>query len=104
MKRDEILSTKAGRELDVSIGYYVMDLHCHPDLYPNYSTNISDAWKVVEKLQYMGYMVHLSCMKEFFITLEHDNHNKEMDYWIGAETAPLAICRAAALTLHGFDE
>jgi hypothetical protein len=87
--RNEIQNMPAGREMDVAIGYHVMDLVAPPELYPDYSTDISEAWKVVEKL--------------------HDfDINRRHVFWLCSfkgkepmqgDTAPLAICRAALLTV-----
>jgi hypothetical protein len=72
--RDEIVNMPAGREMDVTVGYHVMDLVAPPELYPPYSTDIAAAWQVWLKVM-----------------------DKMPGLYITAHTAPLAICRAALL-------
>jgi len=107
-------SLKAGRELDALIGgklfgiryEFVYNDYMIPDsedpiaydVCPNYSTDISAAWQVLEKL--------LSIIENQDIHIEHlGNHNEswgvstcyelgEWKDWVRAETAPLAICLA----------
>lgn len=125
MKRDEILNMPAGREMDVLIAEHVMgwvwfsfgsaSVLRHPEKFiygviidgkerryydglPRYSENMGDAWEVVERLRELYYRIFLSYARNIVtITLDHDNYQKDMDFWIEAETAPLAICRAALL-------
>ena len=92
----EALVLPAGREMDVTIGYYVMDLHGPPEIYPNYSTDISDAWQVVEKFYSMG-LNKYSNGKEWRAYLVADIDGKNADGLGVADTAPLAICRAALI-------
>ena len=102
LTREEILNEPAGRKLDAWVAEKVMGLpvtakkkrfeyvHIAP-----FSTDISAAWEVVEKMQ-----------QTKFVRVQCDNG----DYWckIGGEilgvkaqgdTAPLAICRAALLAV-----
>lgn len=69
---------------------------------PRYSTDISAAWEVLERMRERGEWV-LNVMADGY---EIDNHNAEAiplkgwtwdDEWIAerADTAPLCICRAA---------
>lgn len=103
---DEIMKLEAGRKLDALVAEKVMgfsDVHehiyssgekqwVHGDFrsLPRFSTDISDAWKVVEKF----------IEGEFPIDCEL--HTTVMGWYCdlgdgsaNAETAPLAICRAA---------
>ncbi len=90
---------KAGRELDALIAEKVMDdmlagirLDGSPmfDDIPHYSTQIADAWLVVEKLK-----------EEFDFDISYSKQGWTMyvynDTYSGiyADTAPLAICLAA---------
>jgi hypothetical protein len=93
MTREEILNMPAGREMDALIAEKVID----PDwvklknLCPHYSTDIAAAWELVEKMKYF--------------TLYRGDGYWECEYSgqylesIDAETAPLAICRAALLAV-----
>jgi hypothetical protein len=115
MTRKEILNMPMGREMDALIAEKIFGYNrvyynekIVANLYPTgagcfvegeaheYSTDISAAWEVVEKLHELGY----------FLGLYRDGFKKciwEID--IGADieltdnTAPLAICRAALLAV-----
>jgi hypothetical protein len=92
MTRDEILNMPAGREMDVTIGYHVMDLVAPPEIYPEYSTDIAAAWEVVEQMQKNGYC----------FDADGNALRRRIRFGVGqeigeAETMPLAICRAALL-------
>jgi hypothetical protein len=120
---------KPGRELDALIGEKVMDGKRHlvnsvlnVDVsaksfvfgqgweYPRYSTDISAAWEVVEKLKVGKRTVEAdSCVVRDTICIEfRDEINKwfvswkysgwgwkEVEHWTSGETAPHAICLAA---------
>jgi alkyl hydroperoxide reductase subunit AhpC len=98
---------KAGRELDALIAERVMGWKVvysdepvvvsasFPYPFPfNPSTDISDAWQVVEKLQSLGMTVHIIASKDGWYSV---------DVWVDgtllytsdAETAPLAIVKAS---------
>jgi hypothetical protein len=63
---------------------------------PKYSSDISAAWKVVEKMgAYKLEIVYRSNETKHKATFWHEM----MGYPVEAETAPLAICRAALLTV-----
>ncbi|MFE4202092.1 BC1872 family protein [Aneurinibacillus aneurinilyticus] len=98
---------KACRELDGLIatkvfGYKIAPIHADEDLWilddsqelhvsypvPHYSTNIADAWQVVEKFKECDLQKHESGNYTCYITLYKT-------YESDAETAPLAICLAA---------
>lgn len=113
MTRDEILNMPAGREMDITVSYHVMDLIAHPKIYPNYSTNMDDAWKVVEHLTNKGYCPGLLFDDNGHWTLALEGAQSiavgddtvdvstaffiEKNLW--CDTAPLAICRAALLAV-----
>lgn len=122
---------KAGRELDALMAEYVMGWNwgdtgkgleglMPPDKHstfiltltfdssglwggmPHYSTNIADAWKVVEKMENTHRFSLHRTVKEngwqvIFWDIETDAHRS-----LVAETAPLAIC-LAALRCKGID-
>lgn len=119
------MSYDAGRELDARIAerifgytldYEFADLHVPPaphvkelrdgydewGMLPHYSTDIADAWLVVERFRADGYRVfineHLDAtgFNAMFLS-KHGVALRSLSRF--AETAPLAICRAAlALT------
>lgn len=101
MTRDEILNMPAGREMDYLIAEKVLELSILKDgtgiLLPidlqvkNYSTDIAAAWGVVEKFPTMS----LTFRGKYWFC---DLNQVDFDY-TQADTAPLAICRAALLTL-----
>jgi len=112
MTRDEIENMSSGREMDALIAERVLGLKVDyefegfgglrvPSLVdkydewgylPDYSTDISAVWQVIEKL------------KEHKPLLNYDPYSKKWYMcfngapFYSAETAPLAICRAALLT------
>jgi hypothetical protein len=89
MTREEIIKMPAGREMDVTIGYHVMDLVAPPEIYPEYSTDIAEAWRVVEKYQ------NSKIVKRggfYFCDLDQEDYDYSQ-----ADTAQLAICKAALL-------
>lgn len=99
MTRDEILAMPAGREMDVLVGRHVMDLVGPPDLYWEYSTDISAAWMVVEKFPF--------CSLDFDATTWRCELSDGDKIFIASSdlrnpSAPLAICRAALLSVMGF--
>jgi uncharacterized protein (DUF1330 family) len=111
-------SVKAGRELDALVAEKVMGykigwlteygfkkeferkvIALKGDRYdniPRYSTNISDAWQVVEKVG-KEFLVRKRLegndYRAFIITF--DNYLGHKEYYAHAKTAPLAICLAA---------
>lgn len=60
------------------------------------TTYIDDAWKVIEKINKRGYDVHVHAWdgnRGYTVMIESSNHSPQ--YSGRAESAPLAICRAA---------
>lgn len=128
MTRDEILNMPAGREMDALIWLSLNDKpldiltcrHIDGDVQPHagyplghisppcYSTDISSAWEVVEKIV-ENFKCDVSianrssgndCPRIYvcriqYGTLEYDN--PDLLLYVVADTAPLAICRAALL-------
>lgn len=117
------IGMKAGRELDALIAEKVMDWnwvnvfsnalmivppigdklrHTHkyvdkgiPDNMPHYSTNIADAWRVVEKLQENDWEVIIETRSNETEVKAKGRMGGWIDMYGIAETAPLAICLAA---------
>ena len=81
------------------MGVYVCGPYC-TDNHVRYSTDIAAAWEVVEKLRNDGRFLQLDSLgfdgeqwRCFFALTEIE---EEKFPWVGeADTAPLAICRAA---------
>ena len=111
MTRDEILNMPAGREMDALIAENVMGYqwgykHAFSTLptwskngivvtLGDYSTDISAAWEVVEKLRGKRVMEISITKKSFWCTVYATGRNINEK----ADTAPLAICRAALLAV-----
>lgn len=120
MTRDEILKMEAGRKMDIRIAENVFAMKrtaddvLENDIYiwrdwevPHYSEDIEDAWNVLEKQHPLAE----------FMAVEYREYSwrcqitKYSVTYIGiAETAPMAICRAALLAeclevkTHPFDD
>jgi hypothetical protein len=66
---------------------------------PKYSTDIKDAWQVVEKLRDRYVYIDLTNNDDLYCCelMEQDweNESRYFTYYADAETAPLAICLAA---------
>lgn len=102
MTRDEILNMPAGRKMDLLIARILYPEATQLIIMPKYSTDIAAAWEVVEFFH-----------PNFSVDLSYDDPqtveeikwccelcaNKEPydDFEARADTAPLAICRAALL-------
>jgi len=126
MTRDEILNMQAGREMDALIEHhifgrtlcakneasYIKRLNGYEDLrrHKPYSTDIGAARKVVEEMT-ENFKCDVSianrssgndCPRIYvcriqYGTLEYDN--PDLLLYVVADTAPLAICRAALLAV-----
>lgn len=71
-----------------------------------YSSDIGDAWRVVERMQELGWWARLTTPFEpgqpwfcGFTPLGMSGWNGRPDHKAGAETMPLAICRVALKAL-----
>lgn len=108
MTKDEIMNMPAGREMDALIGHHVMGLVGPSDIYWEYSTNISAAWDVVEKIGekkntqlYLCTNFSSEFGNQFYaeIFINWDGEAENVVTSATAETAPLAICRASLLAV-----
>lgn len=107
MTRDEILNMPAGREMDKLVSKKVLHLE---DWIPFLSSDIGKAWEVVRKLK-NKYSVSVSedSKKErvggksyssvVWVQEESTENYDGIVAHVYAETSPLAICRAALLTV-----
>lgn len=109
MTRDEILNMPAGRKMDALIDEYVFKrqvvwergspfiylLGYRESVYP-YSKNITSVWDVVEKMGSVDDLhdVDLRTSIRGWVCVIFNSFES---FEVNAETAPLAICRAALL-------
>lgn len=77
------------------------------DCLPEYGTRIEDAWKVVEKMREQGFEMDMGFSTSsgwWALFYDHDEnlaYRAEAENYADAETAPLAICCAALLSVPG---
>lgn len=115
MTREEILALPAGPELDALVAKFVMDFkEINPQASEPYwvrpdgrcqfmaefrpSMDIAAAWEVAEKLARRNQVSvgYSPILKEWAANFTDDDEDSQ---W--ADTAPLAICRAALLAVMG---
>jgi hypothetical protein len=100
MTREEILNMPAGREMDALIAERVFktteDDDWGSDGLLSFSTDIAAAWQVVEKLKPNYPLLDMYCIGDWASSFG----DGEWGYGY-AETAPLAICRAALIATQG---
>lgn len=102
MIRDEILNMPAGREMDLLIDDKVFGMVnlstgklLESDLLPNYSTDLSAAWEVMEKFSVFNFEFCRENGKGSACAIVNEN----LDNAVIADAVPLAICRAALLAV-----
>ena len=104
----EIMNMPAGREMDVLAHREIFNKSCHSldreILLPHYSTDIADAWLVVEKIK--EYLPGREIMIYFVLDkwcvgslVQAPSTIEILDKLGEADTAPLAICRAALIAI-----
>ena len=106
MNKEAILNLKPGRDMDALIAEYVfkwgknkiyheLKMVRHDLSYlPYYSTSISSAWTIIEKLVEQGDYINIIPTADSY-NIEYD-HEREI---INAKTAPEAICKVALLIM-----
>ena len=96
MTRAEILSMPAGREMDALIAQMLYPEAIEFYAFPNYSTNIKDAWEVVEKLRSRvnAFTIGASIILDNGWAVEWRNGD-----FVHDKSVPLAICKAALLAV-----
>ena len=110
MTREEILNMPAGREMDALIAENVFNVFVHRlngsafsvsmlNEIPHYSTDISAAWEVVEKLHKENDIFDVWHEKDTGFDWWCEVVNNGDGWNVNAKTAPLAICRAALLAV-----
>jgi hypothetical protein len=93
MTRDEILNMPAGREMNRLVAIKVMGYGENPVIWARYSENITAAWQVVENV-----LKNTDCDCTLKTTMRGWDCELYRDH-ANAETAPLAICRAALIAV-----
>ncbi|MNI36911.1 hypothetical protein D3C73_909790 [compost metagenome] len=115
MTREEILAMEPGRELDVLVEKYVFGNQIswmqdeysdpvpvagvHGYIIDHYSTDISAAWEVVEKLQESHLYTDIRTCADFYevwITIHREGNQTET---FASPKLPEAICKAALLAV-----
>jgi hypothetical protein len=137
MTRDEILTMPAGRKMNALIAVKIMGICPHdwqlennlsnaqhvcllcgqkyyaynPPVTPDYSTDMTAAWQVVEKLSKPHIFINLSKFGDKYVCdienmEDYSNPEKQFNRWkIDFCNSPaLAICRAALLMTIGGEE
>lgn len=117
--REQLDSMSAGKELDKMVAEKVLGCKCYypavfgantsyPDStklipLPNYSTDISAALEVVEKMRKNKIYLDIRVWPEEYQVLPHqDEHNKLIEHCIvKSPSLPEAICKAALLASLG---
>jgi len=104
MTRNEILNMPAGREMDALIAKEVFGLDVKHDWHwqhttQAYTTEIGAAWKVVDKLVRFSITIE-SFPKGVLCRFFGAGQTTAGDAVGWADTAPLAICRAALLAVE----
>jgi hypothetical protein len=98
MTKDEILNMEARREMNALVLSFT---HKETQLpIPYYSTDMNDAWKLVERIRMRYRFINIFTDKKE--KNWHCHINKKIDkqpFIAVAPTAPLAICRAALLAM-----
>lgn len=98
MTRDEILNMPAGNKIDAWIDVLIFGDDGTNYSGKHYSTDISAAWEVVEKTN--SFEVELIIEKDGMYECQIWNGDTfHPEQCIRADTMPLAICRAALLTI-----
>jgi len=97
MTREEILKMEAGTDLDKTITHKVISDDGFWHGVKPYSTDIAAAWEVVEKMRSISEFSFVWHRRPMAIFDKVNEEDKDLGDWVGAETAPLAICRAALL-------
>lgn len=99
LTREQILNMPAGSEMDSLITTHIFCVDGFWHGIKPYSTNISAAWDVVEKLL-QKYSVYIEGKdNEWFCDIEPLDEHVCLEFNTTAPTAPLAICHAALLAI-----
>lgn len=89
---------KAGRELDALIAEKVMGVHpfdVREGTVRTYTTNIADAWLVVDRLERMDIEVKITIFPKAATRVDFKDYHTGSEGTVQEYTAPLALCLAA---------
>jgi ABA sandwich protein len=104
----DVRELQAGPHMNVTIGYHIMDLVAPSWIYPDYSSDILEARKVVDRMKSQGWTFRLVAFpeggysawfeKKKFMQAPSDEIGDQIFNGAG-DTEPVAICRAALMTV-----
>ena len=99
--RDEILKMEAGNEIDALVEVYVLGDDGTNATNKHYSTDISAAWEVVEKMKASVKNLNLReyAYNRTYATFGDSDMTAKWAEANGENSASLAICRAALLAV-----
>jgi hypothetical protein len=97
MTQEEILKLQAGKELDSLVAREVLGIK--PEETKHYSTEITDVWKVVEKLNDYAWFYLGRGKDNWYATVRDRRIKRGQTTAPPCTTAPEAICKAALLAL-----
>ena len=95
--QEEVINLQPGKELDSLVAREV--LRIEPEQTKHYSTEILDAWKVVEKLSGYGWFYLGRGKGNWYATVRDRRIKQGQTTAAPCLTAPEAICKAALLAL-----
>lgn len=107
MTRDEILNMEAGREMDALIEKNIVrNFYVFNNEYPSYSTDLIAAWVIIPALEFHPDEILFKLVRKgsdrnslkWGAEFRKCRDNQQY-YYAQADTAPLAICRAALLAV-----
>lgn len=103
MNKQEILSFKPGKDLDLLIAEKVLnlDIGSMEGLQGNYSTDTGKIWTIVESIVKKGFIYTLSNSENKHVCA-FDNINTHRRFIVHAETLIEAVCKAAILAMEDF--
>lgn len=97
MNRSDVAGMEE-RELDVTVGYHIMDIVAPPWVYPLYSTDLFQSHQVIEKMKSKGWTFRLVAFPAGGYSAWFEKHLQRI-HNAEAETEPLAICKAALIAI-----
>lgn len=116
MTREENVEMEAGRELDKAVAIHVMGCKCYyPAVLgantslpgstklvslPEYSSDISAAWEVVEKLREKKLFVYVETyIGSYYARVKTAGQPREVGYSLECENVAEAICKASLMAV-----
>ncbi len=104
MNKQEILSFKPGKDLDLLVAKKVMnfDIESGEQLKSNYSTDAGEIWTIVDSIVKRGFIYTLSNSENKHVCT-FDSINTHRRFIVHAETLIEAVCKAAILAMEDFN-